>query len=142
MISDAEIVKHLKIKEQSLITELNKVRKALEAFGSEAFIEEEMVVGTAEEFGLKLEYIEPFDKHTSYNEKIMWALRKTKRAMYVKDIVDILIKSGEKAEYAALLKRITHNASQLFREGILEADTTQRQYKYSIKKSDFKFNIK
>lgn len=140
MIDRKDILIQLKQQEKLLLEQLEKIREKIGAFGGQDTINSYSDVSTFSEFG-DIENVDLFNLYATYDEKIIWTLRQLKRPLYVKEIVAHLKSSGETADLTALTKRITYNASKLYRDGVLAADKRQKQYKYSIKKSDFSFIV-
>lgn len=141
MNSEEQILRELKLREKMLLEQLATVRRSIESFGGVERIDAYASIENASDFGRSDPIIDDFDPYATYDEKILWALRKIGKPAYVKQIVDILKANGEQAELLSLNKRITYNASNLFRKGILEADKRQKQYRYSVKRSAFTFSI-
>ena len=136
MISEEEIVRQLKEKETLLLEQLTKVRMAIEAFGGKEYKPE--IHGVSNNSPAQAVVKDAlYDKFATFNEKIIAALGEMKRAAYVVEIVDFLENHGEEMEHESLMRRITHNASKMYREGILEADKRRRQYRYSLSPKHF-----
>jgi len=134
MIGNNEILKELKHKESRLISELTKVQLAIKAFGGEEALNDLVSVGNLFEYGGSSIPQPEFDINATYDEKILWALRKLGRPSNVKEIVEILLQSGEVKGKVALIGRVTHNASKMYRAKKIDADATRRQYRYFIGK--------
>jgi hypothetical protein len=128
MISDEEIVRLLREKEQSLVSQLEKVRVALSAYTLDykPIAKQESavpVVSSSDD--------QDYDQFLSYDQKVVLSLQKI-QVGYIDNMRDCLISLGDHTEPDKLYKGLTAAASRLFGKEILKADTRGRKYKYSL----------
>ncbi len=128
-MSNELIIQQLKDKEAQLLTELNKVRLALQAFidGNIPYQPFQYNYNTEQ-----YEVPEKFDRKLTYNVKILFVLKNGAKPLLVEEIVQALHLLEPEIEINKLHKNVSYNLSMLAKYSRIRKHPFNRKIKYSI----------
>jgi hypothetical protein len=129
MMTDELIIEQLRNKEAQLITELNKVRLALEAF-----IDENMNFGNTNFQKYAADDLVPkmYTTDLTYGSKILFVLYTEGKPLMVDDIVSVIHTYEPGLNTDKLHKNISHNLSMLAKYSKIKKHPFNRKIKYSL----------